>query len=348
MRYYLHFLLSHTIFVPLWVGLFLKGSYTFLLLGYVFIYLVLLDLIFGKEKYFSLKSEIQYTESKQYKLILYCWSFIHIFNVLITLYLIHLNLFSIFETIGIIFSLGAMCSQSVGVSHELCHKNKKLDKILAKIMLFFVFYNHFEIEHKIGHHINVATELDPATAKFGQSFYNFLPQTVFGGIKNAYIIDAKKNGYGVYNRIVKYFFLYIVWMTFLFLWSPLTCLFLFSTSIIAIILLESINYFEHYGLERKKLENGTYESVKFHHSWDNDSCISNWLLFRIGRHADHHLFPYKEYQYLTPIDRAGQLPFGYLLMTIISLVPFLFFDIMNPRVIAIKKKYDQLNNYSSI
>ena len=78
-----------------------------------------------------------------------------------------------------------------------------------------------------------------------------------------------------------------------------------------ILLGESVNYVEHYGLRRKKLENGHYESIHMRHCWNSPRAISNYLFFRIQRHSDHHVNSYRPYQILRNFDVAPQLPYGY-------------------------------------
>jgi alkane 1-monooxygenase len=69
----------------------------------------------------------------------------------------------------------------------------------------------------------------------------------------------------------------------------LQCLVIFLFQVAgAIMYLEIINYIEHYGLKRKKLSNGEYEKVNIKHSWNAPHRFSNYLLFKLQRHSDHH------------------------------------------------------------
>jgi alkane 1-monooxygenase len=71
-------------------------------------------------------------------------------------------------------------------------------------------------------------------------------------------------------------------------------LFHIITNIIVLSQFEAVNYLEHYGLLRK-MENGVYESVKITHSWNAPQLITNYLLFKLQRHSDHHANAYKPY-----------------------------------------------------
>lgn len=59
-----------------------------------------------------------------------------------------------------------------------------------------------------------------------------------------------------------------------------------------VIYLETINYIQHYGLLRKKDEDGVYESINHLHSWNS---VSTPMMFRIQRHSDHHIHSFRPY-----------------------------------------------------
>jgi alkane 1-monooxygenase len=102
------------------------------------------------------------------------------------------------------------------------------------------------------------------------------------------------------------------------------------------LLLETINYIEHYGLLRNKLPDGSYEPVNITHSWNAPHRISNYFLFKLQRHSDHHAFAHKPYQVLKSYDESPLLPQGYLMMIILAWYPSLYFEIMNETLIRYK------------
>jgi alkane 1-monooxygenase len=69
----------------------------------------------------------------------------------------------------------------------------------------------------------------------------------------------------------------------------------------AIFYLEAINYIEHYGLQRERKSDGTYEKVTIKHSWNAPHRISNYLLYKLQRHSDHHENSLKPYQTLVSL-----------------------------------------------
>ena len=102
-----------------------------------------------------------------------------------------------------------------------------------------------------------------------------------------------------------------------------------ASSVVGFLLLEVVNYVEHYGLVREKLPNGKYERVSPRHSWTSDHPISRALLFELPRHADHHAYPARPYGTLRHFSDAHQLPTGYSGMVLLALVPPLFFQVMD-------------------
>jgi alkane 1-monooxygenase len=109
-----------------------------------------------------------------------------------------------------------------------------------------------------------------------------------------------------------------------------------ASSLAAVVQLEVINYLEHYGLERRTLDNGRLEPLAPHHSWDDDHRLSSWLLVNLTHHADYHRRPGERYQRRGMIEGAGKLPFGYATVFLFVLVPPLWFRLMNPRVEAMR------------
>jgi alkane 1-monooxygenase len=97
------------------------------------------------------------------------------------------------------------------------------------------------------------------------------------------------------------------------------------------LLLETVNYIEHYGLAREKMSSGGYEAVKPHHSWNSDHLLGRLLLFELSRHSDHHYRAARKYQVLRHMEPSPQMPTGYPGMMVLAMVPPLWFAVMNPR-----------------
>jgi alkane 1-monooxygenase len=241
-------------------------------------------------------------------------------------------------TMSIGVANGMLC---IPVAHDLMHGRSRFDKACAEFLMTTVSYPHFCIEHVHGHHRHIGTARDPATARLGESFYAFYSRTLFGSLVSAWDLEVSRlarHGAGVWsphNRMLRYVTsLAVVYSATLFLFGWLGVAFFLVQSVIAFSTLELINYVEHYGLIRRETAPGRYEPVMPWHSWDSSHRLSNWMLFNLGRHADHHCHPGKSSLHLDHMRQAPQLPTGYFGMFLLPLVPVLWRRIMDPRVRA--------------
>jgi len=236
-------------------------------------------------------------------------------------------------------SIGGMCAAAV--AHELMHRSGRVATAAAEIQMMMLTYPHFCIEHVEGHHCNVGTPGDPATARAGESLYHFYPRAIVGSLASAWRLEAERlKRAGVdrvhpRNRMLRYaagqavVYALIGWLA-----GPRGAAFFALQSVIAFSIVETINYVEHYGLTRRELTPGCYEPVTPDHSWNSSHRISNWLLFNVALHSDHHCDSLRPYSSLRHVDDAPQLPAGYLSMFVLALIPPLWHRLMDPRVDA--------------
>ena len=245
--------------------------------------------------------------------------------------------FSLFRAIFAIISLGiANGALGINIAHELIHKNG-VERLFGRTLLVLVFYGHWEIEHLHGHHKRVATEEDPATAPRGMPFYRFWVKSIKGTWTSSWAFETencrKKGSPAILGNRCFLATLYSISIALLVfsLWGWVSLAVYLGQAFVAISLLELVNYIEHYGLQRKKIgTDNTYEPVSHAHSWDSTSSVSNYLLFRVQRHADHHMNPLRRYQILRYTPEAPQMPYGYPTMVLIAMIPSLWFRTMHP------------------
>ncbi|MBP6236449.1 MAG: alkane 1-monooxygenase [Saprospiraceae bacterium] len=250
------------------------------------------------------------------------------------------NHFTYSELIGMTLSVGIMLgSNGINVAHELGHKSGTWPQLAAKILLLPNLYMHFIIEHNYGHHLKVATPDDPATSRYKEYLFTFWIRSITYSFFSAWNIESnrlKKMNQSIWSyknsmlRFLFYQLLYIVVIIAVF--SPFVATILVLAGVTGILLLESINYVEHYGLVRRILPNGKYEKVETYHSWNSDHEAGRIILYELTRHSDHHYKANKKYQILNHYDESPQLPYGYPTSILIALFPPLWFKIMNPRV----------------
>lgn len=247
---------------------------------------------------------------------------------------------SVFEAAGIIASMGMMCGVfGINVAHELGHRTSRTEQFLAQLMLTTSLYPHFFIEHNKGHHKHVATAEDPASARRGESVYAFWLRSIYGSWVSAWSIAAKERArrgqkaWSLYNPMVVYACLIVGIPLLLFLVLGLqVCIYFLGAALIGILLLETVNYIEHYGLSRKKVSAYRYQDVEPIHSWNADYRLGRMVLFDLTRHSDHHYDPSKPYQVLSSMEVSSQLPAGYPAMMLLSLIPPLWFKVMHPLI----------------
>ena len=248
---------------------------------------------------------------------------------------------------AIVIGLG---SGGIGITyaHELIHQQNKFERTLAEILMCSTLYGHWCIEHVFGHHVNVATPEDPATAREGESVYRFLPRVLTQTLASAWRIQRdqlERRGAGIFSRH-NAFLRYAGW-TILFIAAAAWIGGLIGVGIlvlqaaVAILLLELVDYIEHYGLLRRLKPNGKFEPTQPHHSWNSGHQASNWLLINLQRHSDHHYKPRKRFPTLQsyPESEAPQLPHGYPWMVLLALIPPLYFNTMQPRLAAWRAQF---------
>ena len=241
---------------------------------------------------------------------------------------------------GAIVSVGILCGGlGINVGHELGHRAARFERFLAKVMLASTLYLHFFIEHNRGHHQRVATAEDPATARRGEGVYGFWWRSVTGGWRSAWSLERERLGrrdlgpWTWRNEMVRFTVVQaalIGSMLGVFGWTG--TLAWVAASLMGVLLLETVNYLEHYGLERQRVDGRRYERVRPEHSWNSNHPLGRILLFELTRHSDHHAHPARPYPLLRHFDEAPRLPTGYPGMIVLALVPRAYRAVMEAQL----------------
>ncbi len=251
---------------------------------------------------------------------------------------------------GWLLSLGMVLGvNGINVAHELGHRKEKGHHVLALALLLPSFYNHFFIEHNHGHHRWVSTDRDPASARFNEPLYLFWFRSMAGTWFSAWRIEAQllqkqgKSSFSLHNRMLHYVALQLGYVLLLYLaFGPVPAAALVFAGLVGILMLETVNYIEHYGLRRKETAPGRYEPVQPWHSWNSDHALGRFVLFELPRHSDHHYRASRKYQTLRHREDAPGLPLGYPGSMLLAMLPPLWFRLMNPRVKALELEHQQL------
>lgn len=237
---------------------------------------------------------------------------------------------------------GITSGLGINTGHELGHKKSRLERNLAKIVLAVPVYGHFWIEHNRGHHRDVSTPGDPASARMGESIYKFARREIPGAFRRAWAIEKERlqrRGKSVWhadNQILQSMALSVVvqaGLLIVFGWKMAP--FLLLHNFFAWWQLTSANYVEHYGLLRHKDENGRFEKCQPHHSWNSNHILSNLILFHLERHSDHHAHPLRRYQSLRNFDKLPTLPGGYFGSYLLAWAPLLWYRVMDPKLLTL-------------
>ena len=322
-------------------------------LGPVLVYILIpiADLFFGPDGANPPDEVMEYLENdKFYRYLTYAFVPLQYATLVAACYLITANDLSwlgldgglsVVDKIGLAITVGCIGGVGINTAHELGHKKVDMERWISRITLAQTFYGHFYVEHNRGHHVRVATPEDPASSRFGETFWAFWPRTVSGSFTSGWNVEKTrlqrlgKGPWTIKNEVLS------AWLMSVVLFGALVAIFgiellpyLLLQALIGFSLLEAVNYLEHYGLCRQKLASGRYERPAPEHSWNSDHIVTNIFLYHLQRHSDHHAYPTRRYQTLRSWDGAPNLPSGYASMILIAYFPPIWRKVMDPRVLA--------------
>ena len=344
------YLWMSSLFMPLFpllgVGLyFYWGAEWLLLVPLLFSYLVIpvLDYALGSDTNNPPEEIVpQLEDDRYYRLLTWFTVPMHFVVLIVIAWFVGTQPLSAWSVIVMAITAGSYSGLGINTAHELGHKKPELERLLAKIVLAVPAYGHFCIEHNRGHHRDVATPEDPASARMGESIYRFVWREIPGAFRRGWAGESErlqrlgKSPWSLHNDILQSFAISLVLQGGLLLafgWVMLP--FLAVHNVWAWFQLTSANYIEHYGLLRQREANGRYERCQPHHSWNANYIFSNIVLFHLERHSDHHANPTRRYQSLRNFADIPELPNGYYGMYLLAYIPWLWYRVMDPRLLAL-------------
>ena len=336
----LKYLFVYTVPVIILLSLWSANLWSYFALVFIFGFIPFVELFTkGSTKNLTSKEEEKAKDNMFFDIILY--GLVPLQYFILVYFLIQLgdNTLPLYTKIGMIICYGLACGGiAINTGHELGHRNTWYEQLMSKLMLLSTLYMHFFIEHNRGHHNNVSTDHDPASSRYNESIYSFYPRSIIGGWKSAFNLEAKKltiqnkRVWSWHNEMLRFQFIQIALITTIALVFSLETMVCFIVgAIIGILVLETVNYIEHYGLRRIKVGN-RFERTKPIHSWNSNHPLGRILLLELTRHSDHHYISSTKYQTLKHFDNSPQMPTGYPGMMVLALCPPLWFRIMNKRI----------------
>jgi alkane 1-monooxygenase len=219
-----------------------------------------------------------------------------------------------------IFTIAVLGGVTAGYSgivlaHELVHRRNPVEYHLGRVLLMFVCYEQFATEHVRGHHPRLGTPEDPATAKFGEKMKEFFRRTVPGQFKSAWHLEKQRLGDAnmssfdlrmIRHRVLQGVVLEIAIAAAVYaVFGPVAFVAFLLQSYTAILMLETVNYIEHWGIQR------TTRRVTTVDSWDTENAVTLRTLVGLSRHADHHSQASRPYQALRHFEESPKMPAGY-------------------------------------
>ena len=241
---------------------------------------------------------------------------------------------------AVAFSVGFITgSQGITFAHELGHSKSKIDRFCGWVLMTSVCYGHFMVEHYRGHHPRAATHADAATSRFGETLYRSLPRTLWGSLQSGWRLESQRiqqmktswlRSPLAWSAGASFSLIVALALVFTAQEAIKIGAFFMAQSVVAFVLLETVNYIEHYGLQRQTTD-GKRETFGMMHAWNADHVATNSMLANLQRHSDHHMHAWKPYATLEPLP-GPQLPTGYAGCLLLAMIPPLWFALMHPRI----------------
>ena len=307
-----------------------------------FVIIPIIDLIAGEDGHNPDESASEKLQNdRYYRWCTYLFLPIQFIGLIVSCWMWAYGELGVVDKIGLAVTVGLVAGTGINAAHELGHRIEQHERWLAKIALSQTLYGHFFVEHNRGHHVRVATPEDPASARLGEGVWTFVPRSTVLGLISAWKLEAqrlRRKGRSVASPTNA---LLHTWLLSAVLFGSLLVVFgwtiapyLLLQAVVGFVLLEMVNYVEHYALLRETNERGKYVRCAPRHSWNSDRICTNIFLYHLQRHSDHHTHPGKRYQALLTCDDAPQLPAGYASMVMLAAIPPLWRRVMDPRVRA--------------
>ncbi len=295
---------------------------------YSLIILGLLDFVLGEDA----SNETEDSPLPELWLILH--TVFHI-SALLTLFIgiqqgIIIDNFIIWAALSTGFQAG---SSAVVVAHECIHKANPWYRNTGIWLLRSVGNVYFYVHHLRVHHRDVATSNDAVTAKKGEWIYTFIVRAIIQQHIQAWQQEKfRLRKATIWNKMISniqiqnYVWLLIIGLG-LYTLNPLFAGAWLLVLLMSAVLLEYVNYIEHYGLLRL---NG--EPVGVEHSWNTQRLVSRFLLLDLPRHSHHHIHANLSYHKLESLPKERILPGGYASLIFPVFLPFWWFSMIHPRL----------------
>jgi alkane 1-monooxygenase len=327
------------LFVLLWTGIYLGGWWLALPIVFLMAAIPALDMITGWQDTLVFEKE-QFSATE---LFLLHWN-VRLYAIFyvgsVTWIALSLHRFTGLEIGLLIGSAGLIGGIGFGAAHELLHGKEDIDMFIQRVATAFLFYPHYRLIHIRSHHLHAGTDHDENTAWMNETIYSYIARTIPGSMIRSWQLEARRTkgdgslGALLKNQMTRYLLWQIALLGTLLGFGGLAgLLFYFAHVFVAHLVLESVNYIQHYGLLRDKNDGGEYERTGPEHSWDTYHFFSSYITFRVGHHSYHHI-AVQPYYLLVAEPEAPKLPVGYFWAIPVVLLPPWWRSMIHPRLKA--------------
>ncbi len=277
-----------------------------------------------------------------YKLAVWCWVAIYPITFIFAFRQVFVaDHLAYWEDILIVLALGGMARLTLNVGHDMMHRRTMPERRIGEIVMASVSFPQEVTEHVYVHHAHIGTPKDAVSAPKGQSFWQYLPQSVLRSYRDTWIVERDRlarRHLPVWHRtnpVWRYVLETAAWYALAYWIGGVYGLLVFAAiCAMGIFQLRMVDYIQHYGLQRVRLPGGRFERVRPRHSWSVAYKLPNWFYYNAQRHADHHMSATRLYPLLqhSGPDEAPQLPGSYSEMGNLVLYPKRWFKKMDPLV----------------
>lgn len=202
-------------------------------------------------------------------------------------------------------------------------------KLLGALLLSTVSFGTFFPAHLLIHHTHVGTPKDFYTAPSGSTIYSYLPRALYGNFVLATKAEIdylkKTNRSFLSSDIFIPSICTLAWILVAYAlkgWFGVA--FFLMQSVLAIGVLDAINYLQHYGISRSVDEEGNVEPVREWHSWGENNWLYDIALINLFHHGDHHVNPQKPFYTLSCNGVSPRYPYPQGIMMVLSFFPPIF------------------------
>jgi alkane 1-monooxygenase len=208
------------------------------------------------------------------------------------------------------FAIGAIFGYSINIfsataGHELIHRRSRVGRICADALYAAMLYPHFPAVHLASHHRWAGSGRDCQTPRPGEQIHPYLWRALVGGLSTASTARAVVLDPHLPWRVLAAF-LAVVAFGLIGAWP--FALFLIVQGLFAFIIVETLNYIQHYNPASARSSTGD------EWTWPPNqdlNFVSRCTLLNLPLHAAHHLEPNVHYSRLVPISQGASCSWGY-------------------------------------